>query len=197
MCRSKFPELESLVHHPIDYAKVVQAIGNEMDVTLIDLEPILPQVSHACQPVMVEIQYVCHRTELHALLPGEMPSNVLLMARSQSFHAVSVEPLHVPCWASQESSMSSFSITRLLVGLTVWLLHLPFSMPASNEILSPPHGDEIDPSYVSTLWPDCQSSLIAGDGDGCDSYGFHHLRPTAVTGEPAQGAGRMRGRLCA
>jgi U4/U6 small nuclear ribonucleoprotein PRP31 len=42
--RSKFPELESLVHHPIDYAKVVQAIGNEMDVTLVDLENILPQV---------------------------------------------------------------------------------------------------------------------------------------------------------
>lgn len=34
------------MHHPIDYARVVQAIGNEMDVTLIDLENILPQVSH-------------------------------------------------------------------------------------------------------------------------------------------------------
>ena len=44
-CRSKFPELESLVHHPIDYARVVKAIGNEMDITLIDtLEDILPQV---------------------------------------------------------------------------------------------------------------------------------------------------------
>ena len=45
MCRAKFPELESLVHHPIDYARVVKAIGNEMDITLIDtLEDILPQV---------------------------------------------------------------------------------------------------------------------------------------------------------
>ena len=42
--RSKFPELESLVHHPIDYARVVSAIGNEMDVTLINLDNILPQV---------------------------------------------------------------------------------------------------------------------------------------------------------
>jgi hypothetical protein len=33
------------VHHPIDYARVVKAIGNEMDITLIDtLEDILPQV---------------------------------------------------------------------------------------------------------------------------------------------------------
>ena len=45
LCRAKFPELESLVHHPIDYARVVKAIGNEMDITLINtLEDILPQV---------------------------------------------------------------------------------------------------------------------------------------------------------
>ncbi len=30
--RPKFPELESLVHHPIDYARVVKAIGNEVRV---------------------------------------------------------------------------------------------------------------------------------------------------------------------
>uniref|UniRef100_A0A0E0DGX1 Nop domain-containing protein n=1 Tax=Oryza meridionalis TaxID=40149 RepID=A0A0E0DGX1_9ORYZ len=40
--RLKFPELESLVHHPIDYARVVQNIGNEMDLTLVDLEGLLP-----------------------------------------------------------------------------------------------------------------------------------------------------------
>ncbi|GMN41639.1 hypothetical protein TIFTF001_010860 [Ficus carica] len=40
--RPKFPELESLVHHPIDYARVVKKIGNEMDVTLVDLEGLLP-----------------------------------------------------------------------------------------------------------------------------------------------------------
>lgn len=42
--RSKFPELESLVHHAVDYARVVRAIGNEMDLTMVDLEDILPQV---------------------------------------------------------------------------------------------------------------------------------------------------------
>ncbi|KAK6922162.1 Prp31 C-terminal, partial [Dillenia turbinata] len=40
--RLKFPELESLVHHPIDYARVVKKIGNEMDLTLVDLEGLLP-----------------------------------------------------------------------------------------------------------------------------------------------------------
>ncbi|KAF7149583.1 hypothetical protein RHSIM_Rhsim02G0120300 [Rhododendron simsii] len=36
--RLKFPELESLVHHPIDYARVVKRIGNQMDLTVVDLE---------------------------------------------------------------------------------------------------------------------------------------------------------------
>uniref|UniRef100_A0A2N9EPN4 Nop domain-containing protein n=1 Tax=Fagus sylvatica TaxID=28930 RepID=A0A2N9EPN4_FAGSY len=40
--RLKFPELESVVHHPIDYARVVKKIGNEMDLTLVDLEGLLP-----------------------------------------------------------------------------------------------------------------------------------------------------------
>lgn len=40
--RLKFPELESLVHHPIDYARVVKKIGNEMDLTLVDLQGLLP-----------------------------------------------------------------------------------------------------------------------------------------------------------
>ncbi|KAG5514214.1 hypothetical protein RHGRI_035572 [Rhododendron griersonianum] len=40
----KFSELESLVHHPIDYARVVKKIGNEMDLTLVDLEGLLTSV---------------------------------------------------------------------------------------------------------------------------------------------------------
>ncbi|CAE5963673.1 unnamed protein product [Arabidopsis arenosa] len=40
--RLKFQELESLVHHPIDYVRVVKRIGNEMDLTLVDLEGLLP-----------------------------------------------------------------------------------------------------------------------------------------------------------
>ena len=43
--RSKFPELESLVLHPVDYARVVKAIGNEMDTTQVDLEGMLPSAT--------------------------------------------------------------------------------------------------------------------------------------------------------
>ncbi|XP_017217849.1 U4/U6 small nuclear ribonucleoprotein Prp31 homolog [Daucus carota subsp. sativus] len=40
--RLKFPELESLVHDPIDYARVVKKIGNEVDLTLVDLQGLVP-----------------------------------------------------------------------------------------------------------------------------------------------------------
>ncbi|GJP45756.1 hypothetical protein CLOM_g5099 [Closterium sp. NIES-68] len=43
--RLKFPELESLVLHPIDYARVVRRIGNEMDLTVVDLEGLLPSAT--------------------------------------------------------------------------------------------------------------------------------------------------------
>eukprot|EP00899_Mesostigma_viride_P007101 jgi/Mesvir1/16392/Mv18132-RA.1 len=43
--RLKFPELESLVMHPIDYARVVKAIGNETDITLVNLEGLLPSAT--------------------------------------------------------------------------------------------------------------------------------------------------------
>ena len=31
-CRQRFPELESLIYHPVDYARVIQAIGNVADI---------------------------------------------------------------------------------------------------------------------------------------------------------------------
>ncbi|TPX54170.1 hypothetical protein SeMB42_g00406 [Synchytrium endobioticum] len=38
----KFPELETLIVNPLDYVKTVKAIGNEMDLTQIDLRSFLP-----------------------------------------------------------------------------------------------------------------------------------------------------------
>jgi len=37
-----FPELESLVLNPLDYGRVVRKVGNETDLTLVDLSDILP-----------------------------------------------------------------------------------------------------------------------------------------------------------
>mmetsp|Transcript_27044 Transcript_27044/g.27284 ORF Transcript_27044/g.27284 Transcript_27044/m.27284 type:complete len:498 (-) Transcript_27044:31-1524(-) len=41
----KFPELESLIPNKIDYIRTVQRIGNEMDMTLIELNDLLPSAS--------------------------------------------------------------------------------------------------------------------------------------------------------
>lgn len=38
----RFPELESLVVHPLDYARVVLKIGNETDLTNVELEGVVP-----------------------------------------------------------------------------------------------------------------------------------------------------------
>lgn len=38
----KFPELATLVKDPVEYARTVAMIGNEMDMTLVDLQSILP-----------------------------------------------------------------------------------------------------------------------------------------------------------
>lgn len=41
----KFPELDALVPNALDYARVVLAIGNEMDMTVVDLSKLLPSAA--------------------------------------------------------------------------------------------------------------------------------------------------------
>lgn len=41
----KFPELEGLIPSKLDFIKTVQRIGNEMDMTLVDLNDLLPSAS--------------------------------------------------------------------------------------------------------------------------------------------------------
>ena len=50
--KAKFPELASFVHDSVQYARTVQAISNEMDLTRVQLDDILPQVSPLVLPVM-------------------------------------------------------------------------------------------------------------------------------------------------
>jgi U4/U6 small nuclear ribonucleoprotein PRP31 len=38
----KLPLLESRIQHPIDYARIVKKIGNEVDLTRVDLKGLLP-----------------------------------------------------------------------------------------------------------------------------------------------------------
>lgn len=42
---TRFPELENIVPHPMDYARVVIQIGNETNLTLVDFQSILPSTT--------------------------------------------------------------------------------------------------------------------------------------------------------
>jgi U4/U6 small nuclear ribonucleoprotein PRP31 len=56
----KFPELESIVHHPVDYARVVKKIGNQIDPTLFDLQGLLPlSIIWLCQ-LHLQLHRVSH-----------------------------------------------------------------------------------------------------------------------------------------
>jgi len=66
----KFPELEGLVFHPVDYAKVVSKVGNETDLTEVDLDAILPP-----QTVMTVSMTSSHSSG--KLLPQEELKKVL------------------------------------------------------------------------------------------------------------------------
>ena len=41
----KFPELETLIINPLDYARVIQRIGNQMDMTEVELQDLLPSAT--------------------------------------------------------------------------------------------------------------------------------------------------------
>jgi U4/U6 small nuclear ribonucleoprotein PRP31 len=43
--RPKFPELETLILNPLDYAKTVKVLANEMNITKLDLTKVLPPAS--------------------------------------------------------------------------------------------------------------------------------------------------------
>lgn len=65
---NKFPELESLIPNKVDYIRAVKSIGNEMDLTLVDLNDILPSAT-----VMV-VSVTGSATSGKPLLPAELSS---------------------------------------------------------------------------------------------------------------------------
>lgn len=48
----------SQVHHPIDYARVVKRIGNEMDLTLVNLDDMLPAATVMVSCISVSLLLV-------------------------------------------------------------------------------------------------------------------------------------------
>mmetsp|Transcript_6589 Transcript_6589/g.19004 ORF Transcript_6589/g.19004 Transcript_6589/m.19004 type:complete len:499 (-) Transcript_6589:370-1866(-) len=70
--RARFPELESLVQHPVDYARVVAAIGNQGDITDVDLDGVLPSATIMVVSVTASTTagLPLPHTHLHKVLAG-------------------------------------------------------------------------------------------------------------------------------
>jgi U4/U6 small nuclear ribonucleoprotein PRP31 len=66
----KFPQLESIVHHPVDYARVVKKIGNQIDPSLFDLQGILPSS-------IIMVVSVTSSTTSGKPLPNEVLNNII------------------------------------------------------------------------------------------------------------------------
>lgn len=62
----KFPELESLVPGRLDYVRAVQQIGNEMDMTVVDLAEILPN------SLVISVSMTGSTTSGHPLSEAEL-----------------------------------------------------------------------------------------------------------------------------
>ena len=67
---SQFPELESLVHHPLDYARVVTRLGNAEDAAGVELDDVLPQAT-------IMVVCVTASTTAGAALPPDQLDAVL------------------------------------------------------------------------------------------------------------------------
>jgi U4/U6 small nuclear ribonucleoprotein PRP31 len=66
----KFPELESIVHHPVDYARVVKKIGNQIDPTLFDLQGLLPSS-------IIMVVSITSSTTSGKPLPNQLLNNII------------------------------------------------------------------------------------------------------------------------
>ncbi|CAE5978311.1 unnamed protein product [Arabidopsis arenosa] len=96
--RLNFPELESLVHDPIDYARVVKKIANETDLTLVDMEGFL-------QPATVIAVSVTALTTKGKPLPD----SILRKTLDACDHAIDLDSARKKVLEFVESKMGSIA----------------------------------------------------------------------------------------
>jgi len=128
--RLKFPELESLVMHPIDYARVIKAIGNEMDMTLVELDGVLPSAT-----IMV-VSVTGSTTNGHPLSPEDLDTTFAACDRAMQLDAdkrklVTLVELRMDRTAPNLSAVLGPEVAARLMGVAGGLVALS-KMPACN-----------------------------------------------------------------
>merc|ERR1712113_1234704 len=128
--RSRFPELESLMTHPIDYARVVQKIGKQEIITQVDLEGIIP-------PSNIMVLTVTASTTTGKPLPEDQlqkvleASRIVLQLDSDKCKIHSLVEKKMNLVAPNLSALLGPSIAANLVGFSNGLINLS-KIPACN-----------------------------------------------------------------
>ncbi|KAL8109872.1 hypothetical protein AgCh_025823 [Apium graveolens] len=128
--RLKFPELESLVHHPTDYARVVKKIGNEVDLTLVDLQGLLPSA------IIMVVSVVASTTSGKPLLAEDLCKTVeacdrVLMLDSEKKKVLDFVESRMAKIAPNLSAILGSSVAAKLIGAAGGLSALT-KTPACN-----------------------------------------------------------------
>merc|ERR1712113_895051 len=128
--RSRFPELESLMTHPIDYARVVQKIGKQEIITQVDLEGIIPPSNIMVLTVTASTTTGKPLTEdqLQKVLEA---SRIVLQLDSDKCKIHSLVEKKMNLVAPNLSALLGPSIAANLVGFSNGLINLS-KIPACN-----------------------------------------------------------------
>merc|ERR1712113_262177 len=128
--RSRFPELESLMTHPIDYARVVQKIGKQEMITQVDLEGIIPSSN-------IMVLTVTASTTTGKPLPEDQlqkvleASRIVLQLNSDKCKINSLVEKKMNHVAPNLSTLLGPSIAANLIGFSTGLINLS-KVPACN-----------------------------------------------------------------
>ena len=128
--KKKFPELDALLPSPLDYARVVARLGNEMDMTAVDLEDLLPPTTVMAVTVTGSATSGVPLTddELRKVLDGCQEILGLEEDRNSMINFVSSR-MHI--LAPNITAIVGPGIAALLVGVAGGLNELA-AMPACN-----------------------------------------------------------------
>jgi U4/U6 small nuclear ribonucleoprotein PRP31 len=112
----RFPELQSLVTIPLEYARVVKRIGNEMDITLVDLTDLLPNAT------LMSVSLTASSTSGKPLSPEDLDMtfstcNELIALDADKSRVLKFVESRMNFLAPNLSALIGSSITAQLVGL--------------------------------------------------------------------------------
>lgn len=148
--RKKFPELETILPNRLDFIKVVQRIGNEMDLTLIKLTDLLPQAT-------IMVLSVSSSTTAGALLDDQSLSDCLngcteiLRLHDDKARILSFIQSRMIHLAPNLCALVGSQVTALLVGLAGGVAALA-KIPACNiQVMGQPKRNLMGLSSTSMM----------------------------------------------